>query len=108
MGVSEAVPGRVVGLMTTLGMIPGSSQMTNTAVLPARYVRLVRIRPSQAESHTSPRFTGQSCVSLQRLGVTNEKAGSVPSSRAEANGPAAVLPSGRLSRWQAARSSPPL
>ena len=48
-----------------------SSQVTNTTVPPAWYSGLAITFGMNAESHASPVATGQSCMSLQRLGVTN-------------------------------------
>src|SRR2546429_4216531 len=81
-----------------------SSHVTTIAVSPARYAALPAITPNQPLSQASPVATGQSWVSLHRLGVTNEKAGSVRPFRASRKPPLDVVPIGTSDVAQALAS----
>src|SRR3954470_2499681 len=80
-----------------------SSKVTTTAVRPAAYVVLPRIRGSHDFSHASPVATEQSCMSLHRFGVTNENAGRLPPVSAPSKAPADVVPIGTSHEAQSVR-----
>src|SRR3954447_10909873 len=71
-----------------------SSKVTNTAVAPVLYAVLLRIWFIHLLNHASPVATEQSCMSLQRLCVINEKLGNVLLRRSSASGPPPGSPSG--------------
>jgi hypothetical protein len=76
--------------------------VTNSTVEPDRYAGLAVILGTQVASQRSPTARAQSWVSLQRLGVTSEKAGRVPPSRSRWKAPSRVVPIGRSQRAQSA------
>src|SRR5437763_15288148 len=52
---------------------PSSSQVMNSAVAPARYCGLDRIRGTHWASHASPVGMSQLCIESHRLGARNVK-----------------------------------
>ncbi|MEA2241757.1 MAG: hypothetical protein QOD24_1313 [Solirubrobacteraceae bacterium] len=95
----DTVPGLTDGAMTSVAMWlealwSSSSQVRKTAVPPARYSALPKTFGRNVDSHVSPVFTLQSCMSLQRSGVTKVK-------RADRFG---VEPSGTSCVWQLERT----
>jgi hypothetical protein len=90
---ADRLPAPVLGLMTMVAtwqpasfvlaaQLPlpppsPSSQVRKTAVVAFRYSALSRMPGRFCASQVSPSTTVPSCMSLMRLGVMNEKAGSV-------------------------------
>src|SRR5436190_24162746 len=102
------VPGVVYGETTMVATwlpLPesSSSQVMNRTVLPAWYEGLATICGTQLCSQASPVCTEQSCMSLQRSGVTKLNFGKVPALSAEVNAPLEVVPIGTLSVPHAGR-----
>src|SRR5216683_2356422 len=66
-------------------LVPPSSQVRNTAVVPLWYPALLKITGRLLASQASPWATVPSCMSPIRFGVTNENAGSVLLARSAAS-----------------------
>ena len=102
------VPAGVEGLTTSSGTWleaepSSSSQVRKITVLPPVYEGEARIFANHDFSHASPVATEQSWVSLQRFGVTKEKAGSALFVRALRKVPDDVVPSGTSQSAQSER-----